>query len=149
MNRGQPASFQAWLHMRPADGPKAADLLLLACRSGGPLIGTGSGQDTYEPNIALVAGVLEDRLRRVSQGDHQAPWFRPRPGVIDRNFVFQAFRAGAGEAFHHMKLFAGYTHKASRFVVRCIYYEGIAFPMAARVPQPLMDRRRNMRAPIE
>src|SRR5882757_8070047 len=93
--------------------PPATNLYLSACRSGGALLGTSSGQDTYHAQIALMAGVLVNRFRRVSPGDHQAPWFRPCLGVIDRDFVFQALRPSAGKALYHMKLFAGYTHKAS------------------------------------
>src|SRR5712692_2720431 len=73
---------------------------------GGALLGAGARQDTLHAVIALVAGVLEERIGRTSQGDHQAPRFRPCLRVVDRDFVFQTLRSTSGEALDHMQLFA-------------------------------------------
>src|SRR6185312_15976287 len=90
--------------IKPADGREgcARPALVLFWSSvfspgGGLLFGTCSGENTCKADIALLAGVLVDQIRSVFQGDHQAPWFRPGSRVVDRDFVFQAVRASAGE----------------------------------------------------
>ena len=106
-------------------------LFVFAGGLGGAFLGAGSGQNSCHADIAFVAGVLEDWLGGVLQGNHEAPGFGPCPGVIDGDFVFEVLGAGAGEAFGHVQLFAGDAHKASRLIVHGIDHERIAFPMAA------------------
>src|SRR5579872_3490960 len=96
-----------------------------------------------------MAGVLVDLIRSALQGNHQAPWFGPSPRISNRDFVLQAFRTGACEALHHMKLFARSGHEAGGFVVGGIDDQRVALPMAARIPQPELDRGWQMRTSIE
>src|SRR5579863_3257961 len=84
------------------------------------LIGAGARENALQAVVPLPAGVLEDRIGRPLRGDHQAPWFRPGHRIVDRDVVFQALLASAGEALNHghCRIAEGRCRRASSGMTR-------------------------------
>src|SRR5207245_5207430 len=73
-----------------------------ASSAAGTLLQNAStGENILEGEISLVTGVLVDQLRTLPHGNHGGPGSRPNRRILDREFVLQLVRSGAGEAFGH------------------------------------------------
>ena len=68
------------------------------------LIATPAGQDAHQTVIALVAGVLEYRIRRSAKGNPRWPGFIPRQGVGYGEIIFQRVVVRSAEALNHVRL---------------------------------------------
>src|SRR5688500_17166521 len=76
---------------------------------GGPgllaFFGAGGAQNILQPVVALVAGVLERRLRLVVGEMHgERPWARPGPRIVEGDRPFQRVRPERREALDHPEL---------------------------------------------
>src|SRR3989442_11068184 len=71
------------------------------------LLGAGSGEDSLEAGVPLVAGVLVHMLVGALERNHHRPRLGPRRRIVERHLVLYGRRADAREALGHPHVLGG------------------------------------------
>ena len=103
--------------------------------------------------VPLVAPrLVVDPIRLLVLPAHfllHGPRFRPRRRILDRHGVLERLRVHARPAFDQVQVLARALEVDLRREVRDVDDQRVAFPVAARVAEPLPDRRREVRALLD
>ena len=115
--------------------------------AGRALFGARARQDTGEPEVAFVTGVLVDVLIAAPQRNHQRP--RPGPGlrIVDRDSILQRIRSDASEALGQTQRVGCDQEAAAQ--IGGLDDQRVAVPVTARIAEPRVDRCRCVRPAIE
>src|SRR5882724_12022445 len=112
------------------------------------LISARTCEDVVEPEVILVAGVLDEHTTG-GPGDRRRPRFCPSGRIAHRESVINPVVGHAGPPLHQPHILRR-AFEASMFVeVHRLHHQRVVLPMAARVPQPLAHARIEMRTPIQ
>ena len=110
------------------------------------------GEDVQQAVIALVARVLVERSHDLGHRDRCRPRLREGRRIVDRDLVVHRTGTESREALDDATLLAGAIDSHVSLVdvgeIDRLNDERIAFPVAARVAQPLFDAGPDVRTPV-
>src|SRR5687768_3405693 len=119
------------------------------------LVGAGAAEDARDADVRLVARELEDWPVGFLQIVEGRPGTRPRLRIIDRELVFDLIVRDARETLgdlHGVRRSAAAAAAADGITpveIRRLDDERLAFPAAARHPDPLLQAGRRRRTVVE
>src|SRR5262245_2869040 len=103
------------------------------------LLGGAHGAERIHHGIVpFMARVFEDRARSLLHWDFRSPWPLKRLRIIDGESIQQRVRIDSCESFNQTHVLAGASEVRLVRKVRGLDDEGIAFPMTARISEPLV-----------
>src|SRR5689334_8756605 len=98
------------------------------------LRGARRAENPPQPFVALVAGVLEDRVLVVAREPHpEGPRLHPRRGVVEGDRPLDRVLRGRTKALDRLQPARGTAESRGFEVVRALDHQRVAFPMAARI----------------
>src|SRR6266702_7417401 len=96
-----------------------------------------------------MARILKYRTRSSGHRNLHGPRLRKRRRIVDGKLIEERIRIEAPEAFDEAHVLAGASESRLVGEIRRLEDQGIALPMAARVPLPLADMLWQMRTPVD
>src|SRR5471032_1055447 len=136
-----------------ANGVGTSDLsraLLGGVGLGGLLQRAGAAEGARQAFVTLVARHLENLVLGGPENHRRGPRLAVHRRVDDFHVPLNRLRTSAREALDRVQVRGGLVLEARlRRVVRAVHDERVAFPVAARVAEPLTDALIDVRTPVE